>query len=182
MMHEIFNTAKRPFFASCSNLHLDFIDTALYADFINRMFKKYSIKITDEALDFILVFSDCHTFYTQYFCNYLFAANIKNIDLKEAQNVAVEVLKLNEPTYFQYRNLITSAQWNLLQAIAKENKLFQAHSKAFISKYGLGTSSMISRGLNSLLDKELIYYNSAVEHPYYQVYDKFMMRWMQHSL
>ena len=181
MMHEIFNTAKRPFFASCSNLHLDFIDYKLYADFIARMFKKNSVKITPEAIDFILEFTDCHTFYTQYLCNYLFATNIKTIDLKEVQLVALEVLKLNEPTYFQYRNLITTAQWNLLQAIAKEYKLYQAHSKTFISKYNLGTSSMISRGLNSLLDKELVYYNSSVQQPYYQVYDKFMMRWMEHK-
>ena len=180
-MHEIFNTAKRPFFASCSNLHLDFIDYKLYADFIARMFKKHSVKITPEAIDFILEFTDCHTFYTQYLCNYLFATNIKTIGLKEVQLIALEVLKLNEPTYFQYRNLITTAQWNLLQAIAKEYKLYQAHSKTFIGKYNLGTSSMISRGLNSLLDKELIYYNSSVPQPYYQVYDKFMMRWMQHK-
>jgi AAA+ ATPase superfamily predicted ATPase len=182
MMHEIFNTAKRPFFASCSNLHLDFIENKLYADFIIRMFKKYGVKITQQAVDFILDFTDTHTFYTQYFCNYLFAANFKSIDITEVHHVAVEILKINEPIYFQYRNLITSAQWNLLQAIAKEYKLYQAHSKTFISKYNLGTSSMVSRGLSSLLEKELVYYNSAVNQPYYQVYDKFMMRWMQRKL
>ena len=151
MMHEIFNSAKRPFFASCSNLHLDFIDNKFYADFIQRIFKEYKLKITPESIDFILNFTNCHTFYTQYFCNYLFASNIKLIELKDVQNCAIEILKLNETTYFQYRNLITTAQWQLLQAIAKENKLHKAHSKAFINKYKLGTSSMVTRGIDSLL-------------------------------
>ncbi len=182
MMHEIFNSAKRPFFASCSNLHLGFIDTKLYADFIQRIFTEYKLKITPESIDFILNFTNCHTFYTQYLCHYLFASNIKLIELKDVQNCAIEILKLSETTYFQYRNLITTAQWQLLQAIAKENKLHQAHSKVFINKYKLGTSSMVTRGIDSLLEKELIYYNSLVEHPYYEVYDKFMMRWMQHKL
>ncbi|MEY3198778.1 MAG: hypothetical protein RJA13_736, partial [Bacteroidota bacterium] len=30
-----------------------------------------------------------------------------------------------------------------------------------------------------LLNKEMIFYNSSVEKPYYEVYDKFLMRWLQ---
>lgn len=181
-MHEIFNSAKRPFFASCANLHLDFIQTKSYADFIKKTFKTHKVKITQESIDFILDFTCCHTFYTQYFCNHLFALRIKEITIKEVQKSAVDILKVNEATYFQYRNLITVAQWQLLQAIAKETILYKPHAREFIQKYKLGTSSMVTRGINSLLEKELIYYNSSVELPYYQVYDKLMMRWMQHRL
>jgi uncharacterized protein len=182
MMHEIFNSAKRPFFSSCSSLHLDFINNDVYGDFIKRIFTENKVKISKESISFILNFTNCHTFYTQYFCNFLFALNYKNIELQNVQNCAIEILKINEPIFFQYRNLITKAQWHLLQAIAKENKLYKAHSKAFINKYSLGTSSMVTRGMDSLLEKELIYYNSLVEKPYYEVYDKFMMRWMQRKL
>ena len=73
------------------------------------------------------------------------------------------------------------AQWQLLQAISKEEKLYKAHSKAFITKHKLGTSSMVSRGIEALLEKELIFYNTSVETPYYETYDKFLMRWMQHK-
>lgn len=181
MMHELFNNAKRPFFASCSNIHLDFIDKKIYADFIANMFHQNKRKISPQSIDFILDFTCCHTFYTQYFCNYLFASGGKNIQLHHVQSIALEILKLNENTFYQYRNLLTMAQWQLLQAISKEEKLYKAHSKAFITKHKLGTSSMVSRGIEALLEKELIFYNTSVETPYYETYDKFLMRWMQHK-
>jgi hypothetical protein len=40
---------------------------------------------------------------------------------------------------------------------------------------------MVSRGLEALLEKEMVFYNTAVEQPYYETYDKFLMRWMQHK-
>ncbi len=181
MMHEIFNSAKRPFFASCSNLHLDFIENEKYAQFIARIFANHKIKISKESIDFILEFTNSHTFYTQYFCNHLFALNYKKIEINQVQSCAIEILKINEPTYYQYRNLITSAQWQLLKAIAKEVKLYKPHAVSFIQKYKLGTSSMITRGIDSLLEKELIYHNTSSKTPYYSVYDQFMMRWMQHK-
>ena len=117
----------------------------------------------------------------QYFCNFLFATSLTKITLTDVKKNAIAILKINENTYFQYRNLITKAQWNLLLAIAKENKLYKAHSKQFINRYNLGTSSMVSRSMEALLEKEMIYFNAGVEKPYYEVYDKFLMRWIQYS-
>lgn len=181
MMHEIFNNAKRPFFASCTNMHLDFIDPKEYAMFISTIFNENKRKISADAIAFILEWTAGHTFYTQYLCNFLFASNLKHIELVDVQTNAIEILKQNEPTFYQYRNLITTAQWNLLHAIASETKLYKAHSKEFINKYRLGTSSMVTRGIDSLLEKELIYYTTGTSRPYYEVYDKFLMRWLQHK-
>ncbi|MFN8229723.1 MAG: ATP-binding protein [Bacteroidia bacterium] len=181
MMNEIFNSAKRPFFASCSNLHLDFITEDKYAAFIEKIFINSKRKITKESIQYILNFTCCHTFYTQFFCNYLYSINKKSIHLTDVKQVTIEILKLNENTFFQYRNLLTTSQWQLLSAISKEEKLFKAHSKNFIQKYNLGTSSMVTRGIEALLEKEMIFYNSTIEAPYYQTYDKFLMRWMQNK-
>jgi AAA+ ATPase superfamily predicted ATPase len=181
MMHEIFNSAKRPFFASCSNVHLDFIGREVYGDFINAIFSANKKKITRQSIDFILDFTCCHTFYTQFFCNYLFSSGIKQIQLKDVQTIAIEILKLNENTFYQYRNLLTTSQWQLLQAVSKEERVYKVHSKSFINEYKLGTSSMVSRSMEALLEKEMVFYNSAVKQPYYETYDKFLMRWMQHK-
>jgi hypothetical protein len=181
MMHQLFNSAKRPFYGSCVNMHLDFIETKDYELFIIGLFKQYNKSISQEAVTFILEWTCCHTFYTQYFCNFLFATSLTKITLTDVKKNAIAILKINENTYFQYRNLITKAQWNLLLAIAKENKLYKAHSKQFINRYNLGTSSMVSRSMEALLEKEMIYFNAGVEKPYYEVYDKFLMRWIQYS-
>jgi len=86
-----------------------------------------------------------------------------------------EITTDNEAVYFQYRNLITTSQWNLLKAIAIEKKLAQPYAQNFIFKYNLGNSANVKRVIESLLEKELIYYNTAIENPYFEVSDKFLM-------
>ena len=179
MMHEIFNSSKRPFFASCSTLQLDHIPENLYSEFILRKFEENKRTISSESIAFICKWTKLHTFYTQYFCNVLFARNKKNNTLDDAYLAALHILKVSEPVFYQYRNLLTDAQWKLLKAIAKAEKLEHPTAKDFIQEHKLGTPSLVTRSLQSLLNKEMIFYNSSVEKPYYEVYDKFLMRWLQ---
>lgn len=180
MMHEIFNSAKRPFFASCTNITLDYITKEEYKKFIKQQFSRFKRKLDEECLDFICDWTKLHTFYTQHFCHTLFAKKLKQTKLEDAKLTASAILKLNESIYFQYRNLLTSAQWNLLHAIAKEEILYKPQSTAFISKYKLGTPATVKRSLDALIKKELIYHNTSTSKHYYEVYDKFFMRWLQY--
>ncbi len=179
MMHEIFNSAKRPFFASCTNLYLDFIPKEKYVLFIGKTFKRYKKTITDDAVDFICEFTMLHTFYTQYFCNRLFTKNIDKININDVKTTALEILKVQEPTFYQYRNLLTVGQWKMLKAIAKHERLYQPNAKDFITTNNLGSPSMVTRGIEALLTKEMVFYDTAVEKPYYEVYNKYLMRWLQ---
>ena len=179
MMHEIFNSAKRPFFASCTPLYLDYIEKEKYKRFIRKMFKKDKRFIEEEALEFVCDWTFLHTFYTQYVCNALYAKNKQNITIDLAYKSAFEILEINENTFYQYRNLLTDTQWKLLKGIANQGKLFQPNAKKFIAENDLGSPSVVSRALESLLTKEMIFYNNSVEKPYYEVYNKFLMRWLQ---
>jgi len=179
MMHEIFNSAKRPFFASCTPMYLDFIEEEKYSRFIKSLFEKNKRTISVEALTFICDWTRRHTFYTQYFCNSLFSRNHKINGLEEARETAVEILKIQENSFYQYRNLLTSTQWDVLKGIAKAGQLFRPNSKDFINENRLGSPSAVNRAIEGLLNKEMIFYNSAVERPYYEVYNKFLMRWME---
>lgn len=179
IMTEMFNSAKRPFYASCSHLSLDFIRENEYREFIKNKFAAYKRKISDDAIEYILNFTNIHTFYVQELCNHLFASGIKSIGLEETVNACGEILRLRENTFYQYRTLLTRAQWELLTAVAKEEKLMKPHASEFIRKHHLGNSSLVKRSLEALLTKEMIYYNSGIKEPYYAVYDKFLMRWLQ---
>jgi AAA+ ATPase superfamily predicted ATPase len=179
MMNEIFNSARRPFYASCSNMKLDFIREEDYSRFIEMQFKKNKRKISAESIKFIMDFTQRHTYYTQALCNYIFGSEIRNITPEAVHEACSDILTQNENTFYQYRNLLTGAQWQLLTAIAKEERVKKPHSSGFIKKYKLGTSSLITRGIESLLAKEMIYYETGIEEPYYAVYDKFLMRWLQ---
>jgi uncharacterized protein len=178
IMNEIFNSAKRPFYASCNNLQLDFIATDEYSQFIKKQFTSNNKKISKESIDFILEFTHKHTFYTQMLCNHIFGTESKNITIDVVHAVSADLLAQHESIFYQYRNLLTSAQWELLTAIAKEEKVQKPHSAEFIKKYNLGTSSLITRGMDALLNKEMIYYDTGSKEPYYAVYDKFLMRWL----
>ncbi len=179
IMTEMFNSAKRPFYASCNNLSIGFINNTEYGQFIKNNFSTYKRKISVEAIEYILNFTHTHTFYVQELCNCIFASGIKNIGIEETIKVSSELLKQKEDIFYQYRNLLTHAQWVLLTAIAKEEKLIKPHSNEFISKNHLGNSSLVKRGLEALLAKEMVYYNGGIAEPYYAVYDKFLMRWLQ---
>jgi hypothetical protein len=178
MMHELFNSAKRPFFASCTPMHLDYIPQEKYAAFIYAHFEKVKRKITQEALEFLCTWTMRHTYYTQFFCNYLFATNLKQLTLQVAHEAAAEILKIHENTFYQYRNLLTTGQWELLRAIAKEEQVYQPGARSFIQTHRLGTPSSVKRTLDALVDKEMIFHNTSVQRPYYEVYNKFLMRWL----
>jgi uncharacterized protein len=179
IMAEIFNNAKRPFYASCNNVPVSFINEPEYSQFIKDQFAAYKRKISPEAVEHILRFTNTHTFYVQNLCNHLFASGIKSITTDDVINACGEVLELWENNFFQYRSLLTKAQWELLTAIAKEEKLLKPHATEFIRKHHLGSSSLVKRSLEALLAKEMIYHNSSIKEPYYAVYDKFLMRWLQ---
>ena len=68
-------------------------------------------------------------------CNQVFATNSKQVTLENIQAVCASLLAQNENTWYQYRSLLTKAQWNLLTAIAKEEKVTKPHASQFIKKY-----------------------------------------------
>lgn len=178
MMNEIFNDAKRPFFASCTPLKLDKIDIDDYTKFIKKLFNKNKREIDQESIDFILEWTDCHTYYTQYLCNRLYANGYKKITINEVRKTCNEILIQNEHIYFQYRALLTSAQWKLLKAFAKEEVVTQPNAIKFIQTHELGTSAMVKRGLDALIHKEMICVSYTESGVSYSVYDKFLMRWL----
>ena len=72
-----------------------------------------------------------------------------------------------------------SATQEELEALLKFAKETNGELQDFIKKYNIGNASAVKRGLDSLQKKEMIMHNTGVETPYYEVYDKFLMRWMQ---
>ncbi|MDR0560043.1 MAG: AAA family ATPase, partial [Prevotellaceae bacterium] len=156
MMTAIFSSAKRPFYASTQYVALDKIDRNVYANFITKTFKKQNIEIEQNALDFVMDWTKGYTFYTQSVCNTLFSIADKNIDIELVKKACTELLKNHEAAFFQYRKLLTPAQWNVLIAIAKEGEISQITSKNFVGKYNIGSPADVRRIVKALIDKELL--------------------------
>lgn len=179
LIHEMFNNAKRPFFASTQSIYMDKIDHTHYKTFILKQFKSFQKKISPEAVDFILDWTKRHTFYTQVVCNKVFFyAKSTEMKLGDVQLICDAILKEQEGVFYQYRNLLTLSQWELMIAIAKEEKVYQPTGINFVSKYHLGNASSVRRSLNSLIDKEMVVEINSKDAHYYSVYDCFLQRWL----
>ncbi len=179
VLTQMFNDNKRPFFGSTQLLELKAIDQTDYESFIAEKFADNRGRIDKDAIEFICDWTRLHTYYTQAVCNRLFAKGYTRVTLQLIQAACSELLAEQEANFFQYRNLLTATQWQVLQAIAKEDKLYQPNAKEFISRYKLGTPSNVKRSLDALMAKEMIYREPDGKGNFYQVYDCFLSRWLE---
>lgn len=178
MMADIFSNPQRPFFASTQFVGLDAIPTENYAHYIRKSFSDHDRQIDDEVVDFILQWTRRHTYYTQRVCHDLFALNLPHVTMADATQCCSRLLTLNEPYFLQYKQLLTSGQWNFLIALAKEQEVEQPYAHAFLSRYNLGSTSVARRQLQTLIDKDLIFQETTKERSYYSVADLFLLRWL----
>jgi uncharacterized protein len=181
LMLNLFSNVKRPFYQSTQYISLEKIDRSDYLNFINAKFQENGIFVEDDALELIMDWSQGYTFYTQSLCNLLFYTVEDKATVDTVKAVCLELLKRNEPVFFQYRNMLTFAQWNFLIAIAKEREVKQLTAQNFIAKYEIGTPANARRISKSLLDKELLLQISGKKETSYRVYDLFFGYWLAHE-
>jgi hypothetical protein len=178
-MAEMFTAENSPFYESAALYTLEKIDREVYAGFISEQFAAQKKTITPEAIDFILDWTRCHTFYTQTLCNRVFSAAKKEVSLVDALIAADAILKENEGGFLERRALLTAKQWKFLVAVAKEGEVREPTGAAFLHKYGLGAPSTAARLLNALTEKEMLLETKTLEGSTYCVYNVFLSRWLE---
>lgn len=179
MMAEMFTAENSPFYESAALYTIDKIDRDTYARFISDQFETQKKSITSEAIDFILDWTRCHTFYTQFLCNRVFQSMKKDASLMDVYLAADTILKENNDAFLERRNLLTAKQWKFLIAVAKEEEVKEPTSAAFLQKYELGGPSTAQRLLDALLQKELILETKSLSGSTYCVYNVFFSRWLE---
>ena len=182
LLMNMFGSAKRPFFASTQMMKLNKLDIKRYTTFIYNHFKKSGKQIDKEDIEFILDRTRCHTFYSQFVYNRLYLTSGDVIDKEKIESEFNKILLEQENLYINYRDILPNAQWKLLIAIAKEERLYNPTAGAFIKNYNLGTASTVKRALEALLAKEMVYKdNDESKNSFYQVYDVFFSRWLEQN-
>lgn len=179
LLVEMFNNAKRPFYASTQPLSLGKISEQAYAVFIKQIYLDYKKIINDESIDFILNWTRSHTYYTQALCNKIFGQGASKILINNVYQACDSLLNEHEDVFYQYRLLLTAAQWKLLKAIAKADKVYQPTGSTFVSTYQLGNPASVRRSLEALVQKEMVFNEINQQGNYYQVYDCFLSRWLE---
>ncbi|MEP4095155.1 ATP-binding protein [Reichenbachiella sp.] len=173
MMESMFSEQSRPFYRSAQILHLEALPKDTYGKFIRRQFKKSGQTIGQTELDLIFDWTRMQTYYMQLICNYLFGQGTITAD--KVREVCTQIIQQEVPIYSSYQQLMTSFQWKLLVAIAKNGTVVNPLAKDFISAYQLGAASSVSSALKMLEKKEfVIKTNEGLV-----IHDTLLMRWLQ---
>ena len=179
IMTDMFVNEKSPFYESTHIVYLDKIQPDVYGDFIKKLFGMGSRRIDDDALEFILEWTRCHTFYVQYLCHRLFRDAGRKITLADVRLSCAEILREGMNGLLERRNLLTDKQWQFLKAVAKEGSVAQPTAGSFLNKYKLGTAAAVKRIVTSLVEKELLLETLSLEGKSYCVYNVFLSRWLE---
>ncbi len=181
LLTDMFADSRRLFFASTSMVALSEIEQSEYSVFIEQTFAKHHKNIAPEAIDWLLQWTGRHTYYVQYTCNRIYAGGNKAITLSIARQTASDILLEHEAIFYQYRQMLTALQWQVLSAVAREQKVYSPGSKDFVQKYQLGSASAVQRAIESLTENEMLLRDNDEKGTYIRVYNVFLSRWLEYK-
>lgn len=179
MMLNMFSDEGNPFYRSTEFLTLHKIEREVYADFIRRMFRAANIEVEAEALELILEWTRCHTYFTQRLCHTVFNMAKGKVDVALVKKAAAQILQADSVVFGQYQQMLSAGQWNLLIAIAKEGEVSQITSRAFLRKHNLGNPSTVSRTITSLIEKNMVDDTIVDGQTVYSLNDIYLARWLE---
>ncbi len=180
LLNDMFTIPSRPFYNSTSLIKIGKIDHLTYKKFIEKQFSAAGKTLGVNVGDNILKWADYHTYYVQLLCNRTFLTEVKNVEEATWKEEAEKLLKEHEPVFFNYRNMLTHHQWDLMKAVALEGNIYEPTGMSFIIKYALGNPSTVLRSLEALIRMELVYYDFDDKGgKYYAINDLLFRRWME---
>ena len=179
LMGELFNSPSKPFYRSTQFMKIEKIAAAEYSSFICNLFREDKRQISEATANQILDWGGRHTYYIQLLCNRLYATGESAIGEELWRSEALRLIKEAEIIFFNYRELLTNAQWTLLKAIASEKTVYNPTSREFLNKHNLGGSATVLQSLKALLKKAMIFkdYNLNGE-GFHSVYDVLFQHWI----
>ena len=175
ILQNMFYSAKKAFYQSSESLVIDKIKKDKYEAFILHCFENNGKKITNEAINHLLDFSETHTYYTQVICNQAFYKSVSLLELEEAQDITNSYIETRKHDYLSIYNLLPENQKKLISAIANEGYVLKPSSVEFLIKHKLPSSSSTLLAVHALVEKEMIYKTDLG----YKVYDVFFRRFLE---
>lgn len=179
LLTPMFSDPARAFYQSGGFLSLGRLDREEYREFIQNLFVKNKQIPEDGALDYIMDWTQVYTFYTQYLCNKVYSKGQRRITSDLVRECILEIFSERDAVFYNYRNLLTQAQFRLLAAIGSDEIVNEPYSQDFVQRHRLSSVSTVRKSLQALVDKEMVYVLTGNEKPSYQVYDVFLLRWLQ---
>lgn len=170
--HTLENMFLRPrgiFYNFGYALHLEKIGKEEFKEFITKWFTRSSIGISEEEIEELLVITENHPFFTQYFCHFLLE---KRLSGKASVRETLQgILDTNAAFYDSTFRQLSSNQRKALLLLSRGKK--EVYSKSLVDEFEITSSQALQKALNSLVKKELVDKNGS-----YCILDVFFRHWL----
>ena len=175
MIENMFSDHRRPFYASTRHMELGALPDESYREFVREWFRSTRRTISDEAFALIRMITEGRTFHMQLVANRLWDVPGKSIDVERAQHTISDIVAEQSHLFIGFRSLLTTGQWSLLAAIARERRVAMPLAEAFRREHALPAASSLKRALQALTERELVYAYADG----YGVEDPFFAQWLR---
>lgn len=159
MMMEIFGDSQKPFYRFSQIIFMPKIPREDWMPFIMNGFKKTGKDIPEEYAQRICDVTDCHSWYLQQFCYFIWSATDRIVDDSVFSSSLTRLIDTNAPMFTSDVEKLTPSQREMLKAIVHgETRLT---SQEVLSRYHLGNPNTITRNKKVLMEKSFIELDSG---------------------
>lgn len=154
MMLRIFNNAQSPFYRFGQVVFLQKIAQADWVQHITEAFQRTGRSITPEQAEQVCRDVDCHTWYVQQLCFFLWTATTGAVTDELLRDALQQVVDINTPMFQSDVERLTTSQRALLRAVA--NGTQHLTGRDAVAVYNLGNPNTIARNKRALLELDLV--------------------------
>ena len=174
IMSEMFLSPQRPFYQSTDIMNLLPLAEETYYQFAKGFFEDKGGNLDREVFRELYGTFDGYTWYIQSVLNRLYE-NYRTVDaVEQLRNTILLVIESKVPQYEYLAQMLTTNQFAVIRAIAREGLVAEPTGKDFLKKYKLPGASSVKTVLETLTEKELLYRLPNG----YIVYDRFFGIWL----
>ena len=170
ILSEMFNSAKRAFYQSAQSFPLETIKLEHYILWVQKLFKQKKKDFSTQLVENIVKRCDFQPMYIQQFLYILW--RYRNITLDKINATENQIILSHRNEYIGIFNTLTINQKKALKLIAITNgkAIYQTD---ILNKIGFKNNSLLSRAIESLMEKELIFKNGK-----YKMQDIMFKKWI----
>ncbi len=160
MMMDIFNDSRKPFYRFSNIIFMPKISREDWISFIIDGFSRTGKHISEGFANRVCDITDCHSWYLQQFCFFLWNATDSVVDEGIFQSCLNRLIDTNAPMFTSDVEKLTPSQREMLKAIVSgETRLT---SQGVLDRYHLGNPNTIVRNKKVLLEKSFVEYNNGI--------------------
>ena len=154
MMLDIFNNSNSPFYRFGQLLFLNKIPKEEWMPFIIYTFEKSGKQISDEYASRICDITECHSWYLQQCCYFVWNATTKEVSEESFNYGLRQMINTNSPMFQSDTETLATSQIEMLRAI--KDGVQQLSSTEARAKYHLGNPNTISKNKKILQNKDIV--------------------------